>query len=113
MIWGVAPGTALYAAAVLSFAAAMSLDIFAVGKLKGAMLERTDGAREVAYLPFVTLLKMAVAIAPKRRRAVPASPAAVPLFEFVSIRSLDIERYILTCLLDAEYQTRLRLENSR
>jgi hypothetical protein len=31
------------------------------------------------YLLLLTLLKIAVATAPKRRRAVPAKPAAVPL----------------------------------
>lgn len=86
LISGVMPGTALYAAAVLSLEAAMSFDMFAVGKLKPCTLERTLLGREVAYLPFVTLLKIAVAIAPKRRRAVPARPAAVPLLGLVSIQ---------------------------
>lgn len=50
---------------------------------------RTLGGREVAYSPFVTLLNIAVAIAPKRRRAVPARPAAVPLHIIVRMRSFS------------------------
>lgn len=45
----------------------------------GVTADRTLEGRDVEYLPFVTLLNIAVAMAPKRRRAVPASPAAVPL----------------------------------
>jgi hypothetical protein len=57
--------------------------MFEAGKFRDATEVRTLLGRDVAYFPFVTLLKIAVAIAPKRRRAVPARPAAVPLLFFV------------------------------
>lgn len=84
MTCGVIPGTVLYAAAVLSFAAAMSLDMFEVGKFRETTEALILLGRDVAYFPFVTLLKIAVAIAPKRSRAVPARPAAVPLLVLVN-----------------------------
>ncbi len=76
---GVIPGTALYAAAVPALAAATSLAKTSWLRLKLETASRTWAGRVSAYLLLVTLLKMAVATAPARRREVPARPAAVPL----------------------------------
>lgn len=76
---GVMPGTAAYAAAVLSLAAAVSLARLVLGKPSLSTLEATWGPITVAYLLFVMLPKIAMATAPKIKREVPAMPAAVPI----------------------------------
>lgn len=65
---------------MFNFAAAISLERFEGLKEKGEMEVRMLVGRVEVYFEFVTLLNIAVAIAPKRRRAVPARPAAVPLW---------------------------------
>ena len=93
------PGTALYAAAVLSLAAVISLVKAAAGRLNFATFARTEAGRVLAYFPFVTLLKMAVAMAPKSNLVVPARPAAVPLHYVVSNNVVCIDLEIIHIIL--------------
>lgn len=65
---------------MFSFAAAASLGMEVMGKFRVETEEVTWDGRDAAYLLFAMLLNIAVAIAPKRSRVVPARPAATPLF---------------------------------
>lgn len=65
--------------AVFSFAAA-SLGMEEMGKFREETEEVTWEGRDAAYLLLAMLLNIAVAIAPKRSRIVPARPPDTPLF---------------------------------